>query len=158
MYQVAALYNSSGQYALARRVLKKALETTLRHSVALRELGFTELLDGHPAEARAIFEAHPEDWIRDLGTALAEYSLGNEAASKTALARLASETGTYAHYQIAEGHAWRGERDAAFESLEQARLTRDPGIRYIKYDPFLRNLRGDPRYATLLASLNLPPG
>jgi hypothetical protein len=29
-------------------------------------------------------------------------------------------------------------------------------MRYIKYDPFLRNLRGDPRYSALLKKMNLP--
>jgi adenylate cyclase len=115
------------------------------------------LLDGHPAEALAIFKAHPQEWGRDFGTSLAEHSLGHETASEAALERLVSSSGKTALYQIAEAHAWRGERDAAFEWLERARLAGDTGVRYVKYDPFLRSIRDDPRYAPLLARLRLPP-
>ena len=76
---MAALYNSTGQYALARKILKKSLETAPDAEFTIRELGFTELLDGHPAEALAVFKTDPVDWMRDLGVGLAEHSLGNEA-------------------------------------------------------------------------------
>jgi eukaryotic-like serine/threonine-protein kinase len=154
--QLAHLYNAVGQYALARELLKKALMTAPEHGLASRELGFTELLDGHPKEALAIFRAHPQEWIRDFGTALAEHTLGHEAASTAALARLVASSEKTAEYQIAEVHAWRGERDAAFEWLERARRSIDTGVRYVKYDPFLRSLRDDPRYATFLAEMKLP--
>jgi serine/threonine protein kinase/Tfp pilus assembly protein PilF len=158
IWDLASFYNAVGQYALARQLLRKGLETAPEHGLVTRELGFTELLDGHPSEALAIFKGHPQEWIRKFGTALAEHSLGNEAASKTALERLESSSGKTAAYQVAEAHAWRGEPDAAFEWLEQARERRDPGIRYVKYDPLLRSLRTDARYAALLKTLKLPPG
>jgi eukaryotic-like serine/threonine-protein kinase len=155
-YQLAALYNSTGQYALARKVLKKSLETAPDAEFSIRELGFTELLDGHPAEALAIFKTHSVDWMRELGAGLAEHSLGNEVASKAALDRLASKFGTTAAYQVAQVHAWRGERDEAFEWLEKSRQSGDAGLRYIKHDPLLKNLRDDPRYAAMLTKLKLP--
>ena len=36
------------------------------------------------------------------------------------------------------------------------RTFHDAGLIYFKYDPLLRSLRGDPRYATLLTRMNLP--
>ena len=158
LQHLAHLYNAVGQYPLARELLKKALMTAPEHFLASRELGFTELLDGHPSEALAIFQAHPQEWIRDFGTALAEHSLGHEAASTAALARLVASSGKTAEYQIGQVHAWRGERDAAFEWLERARRSVDTGVRYVNYDPFLRNLRDDPRYAEFLVRMKLPPG
>jgi eukaryotic-like serine/threonine-protein kinase len=157
LFQLGNLYNAVGQYALARQFLGKALEIAPRHALALRELAFTELLDGHPAAALPLFLGHPQEWVRNFGSALAEHALGNEAASTAALDRLVAGAGITAAYQIAVVHAWRGERDAAFEWLEKARLAGDVGIRYLKYDPFLRSLRGDPRYAALLAKMKLPP-
>ncbi len=157
LWQLASLYNSVGQYALARQLLRRALETAPQHGLVSRELGTTELLDGHAAEALAIFKANPQGWVRDFGTALAEHSLGHEAASREALQRLATLSGKTATYQVAVGHAWRGEPDAAFEWLEKARLSGDAGVRYVKYDPLLRSLRGDPRYAAFLAKVKLPP-
>jgi hypothetical protein len=35
-------------------------------------------------------------------------------------------------------------------------VEKDPGISWIKTDPLLRKIRGDPRYAALLRKLNLP--
>jgi TolB-like protein/Tfp pilus assembly protein PilF/tRNA A-37 threonylcarbamoyl transferase component Bud32 len=158
LQNLAHLYNAVGQYALARELLKKALLAAPAHGLASRELAFTELLDGHPLEALALFKAHPLEWVRDFGTALAEHTLGHEAASTAALARLIASSGKTTEYQIAEIHAWRGERDAAFEWLERARMSRDTGVRYVKYDPFLRDLRDDPRYAEFLVRMKLPPG
>jgi TolB-like protein len=157
LFTLASIYNAAGQYALARTVLKKALENAPQHWLAYRELAFTELLDGRPAAALALFKTHPQQWIRFFGTALAEHSLGNEAASKAAMDALVAFAGGPAMYQIAEAHAWRGEPDAAFEWLEKARVAGDAGTRYVKYDPFLKSLRGDPRYAALLARMKLPP-
>jgi TolB-like protein/Tfp pilus assembly protein PilF len=158
LWNLATFYNSVGQYPLARQLLKKALETSPEHGLATRELGFTELLDGHPAEALAIFKKHPQQWVRYFGTSLAEHSLGHEVASKEALETLVASSGKTASYQVAEAHAWRGEPDAAFEWLEIGRQRRDPGIRYVKYDPLLKSLRADARYAAFLAALKLPPG
>jgi TolB-like protein/Tfp pilus assembly protein PilF/tRNA A-37 threonylcarbamoyl transferase component Bud32 len=157
VFQLSSVYNASGQYAAARKVLKKALETTPEAGFSLRELAFTELLDGHPSEALVISKTNPVDWMRDLGAVLAEHSLGNEAASTAALNRLTANAGKTATYQVAEAHAWRGELDAAFEWLEKARQAGDAGLRYLKFDPLLKSLRADPRYAAMLTTLKLPP-
>ena len=62
-----------------------------------------------------------------------------------------------ASYQIAEVFAWRGETGRAFEWLDRAWKQRDAGLRYLKIDPLLRKVRGDPRYAALLRKQKLPP-
>jgi TolB-like protein/tetratricopeptide (TPR) repeat protein/tRNA A-37 threonylcarbamoyl transferase component Bud32 len=157
LYQLGNLYNSVGEYALATQVLRKALAIAPEHGLASRELAFTELLDGRPAEALSIFRAHHQEWVRNFGTALAQHSLGRNADSQAALDRLVASSGKTAQYQIAAVHAWRGERDLAFEWLEKARLGGDAGLQYFKYDPLLRSLRSDPRYTALLEKLKLPP-
>ena len=147
---LGSFYNATGQYALARQVLKKALEIAPQHTLALRELAFTELFDGHPGEALALIKTHPEGWVRDFGTTLIEYTQGNKAAARAAwrslLRRMAQRPGTRLHRRTP---VW-GEPDRAFEWLERARLANDTGVRYVKYDPLLRSLRSDPRYAAFL--------
>jgi adenylate cyclase len=59
-------------------------------------------------------------------------------------------------YQIAEAYAWRGEQDEAFAWLDRAYAQRDGGLAFIKCDPLLANLVGDPRFGTLLQKLGLP--
>ncbi len=59
-------------------------------------------------------------------------------------------------YQVAQVFAWWGDRDRAFEQLERCRSMADVGLRYVKYDPLLRKVRGDPRYKALLEEIKLP--
>jgi hypothetical protein len=60
-------------------------------------------------------------------------------------------------YQIADVHAWRGDKDAALRWLERSRDRHDGGVTFLKYDPLMPRLRGDPRLAAYLASVRLPP-
>ena len=48
------------------------------------------------------------------------------------------------------------DQDLAFEWLERAYATRDPGLAEMKGDPLLRGLRDDPRWAALLRRMRLP--
>jgi TolB-like protein/tRNA A-37 threonylcarbamoyl transferase component Bud32 len=157
LYRLGRLYNATGQYDLAREVLKNALRGAPEHGHAARELAVAELLDERPASALLLFQGHPVEWVRHFGAALAHYSLGNPLESQRALDQFVASNSNTAPYQIAQVHAWRGEKDLAFEWLERARLGGDSGTRYAKYDPFLRTLRSDPRYRALLERLKLPP-
>jgi len=53
--------------------------------------------------------------------------------------------------------AWRGEIERSFEWLERAYAQHDGGLTFLRVDPFLTRLHGNPRYNTLLRKLNLPP-
>ena len=53
-------------------------------------------------------------------------------------------------------HAGLGQRDAAFERLEEAYREDSPGLLHIKADPPLQSLRTDPRFRQLLLRMNLP--
>ena len=59
-------------------------------------------------------------------------------------------------FQIAEVCAFRGDPDGAFKWLELAAERLDIGIWMVKISPFLRPLRGDPRYTAFLKRVNLP--
>ncbi len=52
--------------------------------------------------------------------------------------------------------AWQGRTGRAFDWLGHAYDEHDAGLSYVKYDPFLSKLRGDPRYPALLKKLHLP--
>lgn len=49
-----------------------------------------------------------------------------------------------------------GDVDDAFASLDKAVEVRDPGLKFLKRDPFLDPIRHDPRYAALLERLKFP--
>jgi serine/threonine-protein kinase len=68
---------------------------------------------------------------------------------------LIAKDADHASYQIAEVYAWRGEKDRAFEWLDKAYQQHDTGLCGIKTDPMLAGLRGDPRFAAMLAKVHL---
>lgn len=155
-YFLGRTYISLGDYKAARATLEKATALAPQHVLA-RYWGFLELLEGKPAKALAVFQKHPTRWIQEFGTAVCEHTLGNEEASRKALADLVATQSDVAEYQIAEVYAWRGEADKAFEWLDRAYTSRDPGVCLVKADPFIVSLRSDPRYAAFLEKLKLPP-
>ena len=57
----------------------------------------------------------------------------------------------------AQVYAWRGESDRAFHWLDRAYAQGDGGLIVLKMDPMLRGLRADPRFASFLKKMNLPP-
>ncbi len=50
----------------------------------------------------------------------------------------------------------RGDKEGAFAWLERAFAQHNVRLRYVKFDPMLRKIRGDPRYTSLLREMNLP--
>ena len=119
-------------------------------------LGVGSLLEGQPVAALAAFGRSPHECLRVTGQALAQHALGQTTTAQEALDELTLRFATGWAYQIAQVYAWRGESDAAFEWLERALRQRDGGLNQVKYEPLLRSLRGDPRYAAFLKKINLP--
>jgi quercetin dioxygenase-like cupin family protein len=69
---------------------------------------------------------------------------------------LAASNGDFLAYQIAEVYAWRGETDKAFEWLQVSLDNHDTGTLSIFINPFMRGLRHDARYKSLLTKIGLP--
>jgi eukaryotic-like serine/threonine-protein kinase len=153
---LGAYCNAAGELALARAALERALEIAPEHFIALEELGLCHLLRGEPEAALRVFERLTLGNRRAFGQALAQHDLGRAPEAQRALDELVDGWSYVAAYQVAEAHAWRGELDSAFEWLDRSYAQRDPGLRRIKYDPRLRKLHGDARYAAILRRLNLP--
>jgi len=72
------------------------------------------------------------------------------------LRQLVAKYHTQNAYLIAQVYAFRNQSDEAFEWLDRAYVQRDDDLIVTKVDPFLQNLRNDPRYAALLKKLNFP--
>jgi TolB-like protein len=154
---LALLYMKTGQYDLASAAIARALEIAPDASYAMRHLVVKALLEGKPQVALEAAERVPPGAWRLMSLSLAYHGLGREADSQAALQELER---TEAHgwaFQIAQVHAFRGETDEAFRWLDRALEQRDLGLALeAKGDPLMQKIRGDPRFATLLARLNLP--
>ena len=155
-YALGYQHRSLGQYSDARASFERSRALAPGLADATLQLGHLELLTGNPSKALAIFETAPQEWAKLTGLALAQHSLGNEAASRQALAQLIARYSAGSQYQIAEAYAWRGDRDQALQWLERAYVERDPGIPGILTEPFFRPLNDDPRFEALVAKMKLP--
>jgi TolB-like protein/DNA-binding winged helix-turn-helix (wHTH) protein/Flp pilus assembly protein TadD len=118
--------------------------------------GFVYLAEGRAQDALAEIEREPLDFARLQGYAVVYYALGRKKESDTALSELIVKYQTDSAFQIAGVYAFRHEPDQAFEWLERAYVQHDTGLANTKFDPLLKNVRGDPRYAAFLKKMNLP--
>ena len=155
-WRLAWFHLGAGHVEEAREIARRTLELFPEHAHTARTLGFVLLLEGSLDEAQAAFQRSTSEPFREMGTALVEHARGHARESQQALEHIIATSGKESTYQIAEIYAFRGERERAFEWLEQSLELQDAGMRYLKHDPLLRSLRADPRYIALLKKMNLP--
>ncbi len=122
------VYEQLGRFDEAFREFERAMAIAGRGTNTLASLGHAYAVAGRKKEARAI---------------LAEI-----------LPR--AETGRTTSYQIAIVYAGLDERDEAFRWLEKAFEQRSTLLSYMRMDPRLEGLRGDPRYRALLTRMRFP--
>jgi hypothetical protein len=82
--------------------------------------------------------------------------MGKKAESAAALKRSIEHNAAEWPSAIARVYAFRGESDQAMQWLERAYSVKDEDLYFIRGDPLLKNLEGDPRYKAFLRKLNLP--
>jgi hypothetical protein len=116
--------------------------------------GFTDIAVGRYQEALAVFQASATP-VRLQGIAMAQYGLGNRAASDQAMDQFIKERGRSFAYQYVQVYAFRGDTDKAFEWLDIGYQIHDGGLAYLTYDYCLKSIRGDPRFTELLRKVNL---
>ena len=151
------LHTSAGDLGQARKAFLRIREIAPDHQIAPYGLAMVHLLEGRAEEALATIRAsRAEEEVRLVVEALAEHTLGHDAASRLALDRVVAGYSISMAFEIATVHAWRGERDEAFAWLDRADAQMDNGIMYLKVWPLLRDLHGDPRWKPFLRKLNLP--
>jgi TolB-like protein len=139
----------------AEAEIRRVLDMSAAYPAAHYELGRILLAQGRVTEAVAAFEAEAAPNWRTFGLPLGYRAQGRVVDAHAALDAMLREPDG-AQFQIAETYACLGDADQAFRWLEAAVTHRDPGIMWLRGDPLLRGLASDPRYATLLRSLNLP--
>jgi serine/threonine-protein kinase len=110
--------------------------------------------DGEAALREAQLE--PNEGYRRFELALAHYTRGDRPAADAALAELIAKNRNFMAYQIAEVYAWRGETNKAFEWLQVSLDNHDTGTPSLFINPFMRGLRHDARYKSLLTKIGLP--
>jgi tetratricopeptide (TPR) repeat protein len=117
--------------------------------------GLAFKMEGKVDEAIAHYQRAPEQF-RTTGMAMAEFTRGNDAASRALLAKMETDFAVGFAYQIAQIHAWRGEKDEAFQWLDRCFPIHDAGLVRLPFDPALDPLRSDPRFAAIVARMGIP--
>ena len=143
------------QYEEARAEYARAIELNPAAPYYHAGLGSAYLLDGKLEEAASAAQADTAEWARLTIMACVHWSQKRISESDAALAQLIKSSAETAAYQIADVYAYRGDKDRAFEWLERARRQRDAGLPGLRTDPYLANLRGDPRWNAFLRTMGL---
>jgi TolB-like protein len=153
---VATVYMVARRYDEAIAQLRNTLETDPDFYWAHRQLGLSLELKG--AHGDAIVEYQRASELNDDPRVLAFIAhamarIGRDAEARAILAQLteASKTRYISGYSFAVIHLALGEKDQALDWLEKdAREQTGFEINFIKVDPYLDPLRGDPRFEPLV--------
>ncbi|MGH8234670.1 MAG: tetratricopeptide repeat protein [Rhodanobacteraceae bacterium] len=151
-YWLGRVQAAQGDYAGARRAMRRVLAIDPEFEDAASYLGTLSLLQGDATTAQTIFAKLG----RPTGAAMAEHDLGRPVSSKLALEQFIAKHAQDRAYAIATAYAWSNNPDQAFAWLERAVVQHDSSLVAIKYDPLLCGLHADPRFNQLLAKLGLP--
>ena len=143
------------RFAEARSEYPRVVELNPAAPWAHAGLGLSYLLEGKFEEAVAATEGEAGEWAQLLIVACARWSQKQIPEADAALAKLTKDFAETAAYQIGEVHAYRGDKDKAFEWLERARQQHDGGLPGLHKDPLLTNLHDDPRWNAFLHKMGL---
>jgi TolB-like protein/Tfp pilus assembly protein PilF len=155
-YTLATVYLIVDQLDEAEKEARALIELSPEAAGGWSLLGTILLQKGQVAPALEMMLKESVEWSRLLGLSLAYHAAGQKQESNAALRELIEKHATIAAYQVAEAYAYRGEIEEALDWLERAFRQRDSGMVGLGVDPLMANIKGDPRYATMLRKLKLP--
>ena len=156
---VATVYMTERRYDEAIAQLRHTLEIDPDFYWAHRQLGLALELKGAPTEAVVEYQRASElnDDPRNLAfVGHANASMGKQEEAREILAKLTeiARTRYVSGYSFAVIHLALGEKDQALDWLEKdAREQTGFEVNFIKVDPYLDPLRGDPRFEALMAKV-----
>src|SRR4029453_13140765 len=136
----------TGRFDEARAEYPRVVELNPAAPWSHAGLGLAFIVKGKFAEAAVPAQDDAAEWARLPVVAMARWSQKRMPEADAALARLTEGFADTAAYLIAEVYAYRGDKDRAFEWLERARRQRDGSLGFMRCDPFLAKLHGDPRW------------
>jgi TolB-like protein/Tfp pilus assembly protein PilF len=147
----------SGLYDAAIESYRNTLALSPQRQGAHFFIGASLLLKGNPDAAIVEFETEPGNVWRSIGLTLGYHAAGRQAEADAVLRVLeTSEADSWA-YNLAYVHAMRGNADKAFEWLDRAVRSRDPGLSDVAVDPLFGKIHDDPRWLPFLRSIGRAP-
>jgi len=156
---VGQMYCRTGQCEPGIQQLKKTLEVHPDFAEAHEALAEIYAYRGMYGDSLAELAKDP-DPPAGHAVVLAGYAAakaGRKPEALTALRQLQSQPDLpHRDCHLADLYAALGDKDRAFANLESARQGHDSYLPYFRADFLLQDLRSDPRYAELIARMNMP--
>jgi TolB-like protein/Flp pilus assembly protein TadD len=140
----------------AERAVLRAIELQPGAASYHERLAIIEIQRGDAQAALAAAEHEPPGNWQDIALALARQIGSERIAADAALKTLIDKWAGVAPYQIAEVYALRNDAKETFAWLDRAWSSRDGGINYLLYDPFMLRYKDDPRFAAFCKKVGLP--
>lgn len=147
----------AGRCPEAEAVLRRVIERDPNFTRARYYIGWCRHLAGDDQAALALFEAEPLPWMRLSGRPLSLHALGRLDEARAAWDELVEALGESAAFQRAEIAAQWGDVELAFDHLERAFESRDPGLNTLLVSPLLEPLRDQPRYRQMVERMGMLP-
>jgi tetratricopeptide (TPR) repeat protein len=119
-------------------------------------LAIIEIQRGNAQAALAAARQEPPGPYQDIALALARQIGTDRSAADAALKTLISKWAEGAPFQIAQVYALRNDAKSTFEWLDRAWSSRDSGLHYLLFDPFILRYKDDPRFAAFCRKVGLP--
>jgi TolB-like protein/Flp pilus assembly protein TadD len=149
------IQQARGHLTEAEAAARRALDLRPNHDYGHYNLGLVLLERGDRNAALLEMQQETNELGKQEGLALIYHALGREAESNAVLAGMLKDQAEENALGIAEVYAFRGQAGEAMHWLERAYALKDPYLRDIKGNAFLKNLAGDPRYKAFLRKMNL---
>ena len=145
-------YFLSGRLAEAKSAYAEVLELLPIGNVVNFRLGAVMLVSGDLDDALLQMNKETQNGRRLAGRAMVLHAMGDTSSAATELEKLIV-LGDRWTYEIAQVHAYLGNLDESFRWLHRAIDRRDSSLSLMTGDPFLNNLRDDPRLDDVLERL-----
>jgi len=160
---VIALYNLgshqrlAGRYDAAIASHRTVLSLSPSMGGAHAGLGIALMLKGDAPAALVEIEQEKTEVMRLVGLSMAYCALGRKAEADAALNALIAKYEKDWSYSIADVYAFRGDTDKAFEWLDKAVQSQDPGLVDILVDNLFDKIHSDPRWLPFLRKIGKAP-
>lgn len=149
-------YWSARQYAQSVATFDDVIALDPEWARARAWRGFAYYGLGDFESARASCEVRPDEAWNRLCLAWVYHKLGRQADAEAIFARHLAAVGDLGAYQYAGIYAQWGDGARARDWLATAVHLRDPGLLYLKTDPFLDPVREEPWFQAIERELKFP--
>jgi TolB-like protein/Tfp pilus assembly protein PilF len=146
-----------GRHNEAEAALRKGIELQPQSATNYLYLATIQILRGKPGAAVELAKQETDPFWRTYALALAHFANGDRAEADAALKKLIDENADDGGSQIATVYALRKDPEKMFEWLERGWTTHDGGVTELRYNPFLRAYKDDPRFIAFGQKIGVIP-